>query len=750
MELVKKSSSSKKTKSNKAKHANDAIRYSIARKSGGKFSNLQPVFSKDEKFVFLCTDTQARVYSATTGDLVRSLTCKKSSKGPIVALFLHPTNEYRLVSVSHEGQVLVWDWTDGTLLQHATVDPATEIVAAILVGTTFIWSDGKNVHMCNDFPNLQDVHQVGRLSVCTGLDHNNENIFAFGDRSVFIFRLKEGGSTTDHEHLLMPTTQLAFAACKDYFAYAEASGAISVYPIAPFGKNKDTTPRRLHWHSSAVSTLRFALNGQYLLSGGSEGVLVLWQLSTSNRQFLPRVARTIDSIAVSSTSKYYALKIDDNTIKIIAASTLKLQADVVGPRYSGGTMSSALQGDNLYLCNATEVQVWNTTTGRTTSRIPVAAQTFAGRVSDGYPTNESTVSACAVHSEWMATIDTWTSPKEEAVDLGHIAPRDEVYLKFWRWNGKDYDLITRIDGPHEQARVSQIISSQDGAFYTTGEDATVRIWRQKPIKKDLVGGGTEVVGTTWSCRRVVRFVRKHGSCRMALSPDSSVLAVHTQDQTFLIDSTSGNLRTNLTGLSAGRVTDLGFVRNYLVILGYKRLVVWDLLVGSVSFALKIPEQTTELSLTCGDKHFALTTNEQTKRAAQNAKIFIFDPESAKPIFREKCSKTLTINWSSSLGFTHVTSELEILYLSDAALQMVPGSVISGTVDKPQAGLSTVYKIIASSASIDANQTDVDMQESVLSTQAVTKIFEDPIKTLESRFEDLASLVLGAPRDVFQE
>ena len=44
----------------------------------------------------------------------------------------------------------------------------------------------------------------------------------------------------------------------------------------------------LHWHPAPVGCLTFSPDTTYLLSGGREGVLVLWQLETNRPNFLPR------------------------------------------------------------------------------------------------------------------------------------------------------------------------------------------------------------------------------------------------------------------------------------------------------------------------------------------------------------------------------------------------------------------------------------------------------------------------------
>ncbi|CAB4269057.1 unnamed protein product [Prunus armeniaca] len=44
-----------------------------------------------------------------------------------------------------------------------------------------------------------------------------------------------------------------------------------------------------HWHPAGKVSLSFSSDGAYLYSGGVEGVLVVWQLDTGKRKFLPRI-----------------------------------------------------------------------------------------------------------------------------------------------------------------------------------------------------------------------------------------------------------------------------------------------------------------------------------------------------------------------------------------------------------------------------------------------------------------------------
>lgn len=56
--------------------------------------------------------------------------------------------------------------------------------------------------------------------------------------------------------------------------------------------------------------------GSYLLSGGEEGVLVLWQLQTSHQQFRPRLGSAITSVSCSPNDSYFTVSLANNGISI--------------------------------------------------------------------------------------------------------------------------------------------------------------------------------------------------------------------------------------------------------------------------------------------------------------------------------------------------------------------------------------------------------------------------------------------------
>jgi NET1-associated nuclear protein 1 (U3 small nucleolar RNA-associated protein 17) len=86
----------------------------------------------------------------------------------------------------------------------------------------------------------------------------------------------------------------------------------------------------MHWHAHGVSALTYTRDGTYLLSGGEEGVLVIWQLQTRHPQFLPRLGAGITSISTSPCEKLYAVQTEDNSVKVIGAADLATKWSIDG------------------------------------------------------------------------------------------------------------------------------------------------------------------------------------------------------------------------------------------------------------------------------------------------------------------------------------------------------------------------------------------------------------------------------------
>ena len=124
---------------------------------------------------------------------------------------------------------------------------------------------------------------------------------------------------------------------EEYFATGDASGCIRLWyclnesaTVKTPGVEKTAQTTTLHWHAHAVSSLAFTANGAYLLSGGEEAVVVIWQLHTGKKEYVPRVGSPIVHIAVLSTAgeEEYLLTLADASLVFVRASSLKISRSI--------------------------------------------------------------------------------------------------------------------------------------------------------------------------------------------------------------------------------------------------------------------------------------------------------------------------------------------------------------------------------------------------------------------------------------
>ena len=90
----------------------------------------------------------------------------------------------------------------------------------------------------------------------------------------------------------------------------------------------DCTLTTVHWHSAAVGCICFSSDGNYMLSGGSEAVLVIWQLRSGTRTYLPRLGAALRCIHPTPDPSAYLVTQVDNTMRLVNTSTMKVDCSV--------------------------------------------------------------------------------------------------------------------------------------------------------------------------------------------------------------------------------------------------------------------------------------------------------------------------------------------------------------------------------------------------------------------------------------
>lgn len=287
------------------------------------------------------------------------------------------------------------------------------------------------------------------------------------------------------------------------------------------GSFVEATSRRLHWHRNAVQAVKWSADGEcssfetlnllictgnYVISGGQETTLVLWQLETEHRQHLPHLGAAVESIVVSPFGSSYGIRLADNSAMILSTSELQPTFSIAGiqipavqqvrlplpfvPTVTAATpKNGAVQRSRWPACTSLSgpghllMAVPPATTSKQSSMTPPNAsylQTFdvgaAHQISRQALTRTKVTTLnmgpesniveepnvthiqTSFDGQWLASVDEWMPPKRDVEPfafnqervLEELIFREEIYLKFWSWDvdTKVWELVSRIDNPH--------------------------------------------------------------------------------------------------------------------------------------------------------------------------------------------------------------------------------------------------------------------------------------------------------------
>lgn len=315
----------------------------------------------------------------------------------------------------------------------------------------------------------------------------------------------------------------------------------------------------------SMSKTLMTVLGNYLISGGSETVLVLWQLETGNKQFLPHLTAAIQNVVISPRGNSYAIHLADNSTMVLSTSELTPTANFAGiqapviestkhwdsyveridnPKSSAIFLnhtpavispsdpsrlllavgeSQEIGPDTSAIESSPFLQTFDISRSRNIARQALTRTNITNK--NIGPEGPQLIEPKTTHMQisfdgsWLATVDEWHPPNRDFDRLTEDSASAElfgreVYLKFWQWNTEDqeWELVSRVDAPHttrngySAGRVLDLAADPSGLkFSTIGEDGVVRVWCPKTRKRDnvIVRGKDGKPLRSWSCRHVV-------------------------------------------------------------------------------------------------------------------------------------------------------------------------------------------------------------------------------------------------------
>ncbi|KAF2115825.1 hypothetical protein BDV96DRAFT_520159 [Lophiotrema nucula] len=587
----------KKDKREKKHRSKTSNQWQVGPPIGGWFLPQDPVFSHDEKHIFLANSTSVQIYATDSSLLMNTL---PGRSGSIAAFALSATRPNNIYVANSEGIITIWDWTNASKVASWAIEANVRSMKVVPAQAdtnqdlVYSYESGKkhiiNVHALrtkhDEAPTeLQKIFETAAAVVDFQILLEGRIVFVACQTAVFVGKRRNKSKTTlqDLEYtwrefrttkpvttfnsFVRPSQSSTKArgsqqAPRDHLdlAIGDSEGVIHLFEdiLSSFAsieqgqkKSQKTDvnveglkPKRLHWHREAVGSVKWSQDGNYLISGGGETVLVIWQLSTGKQQTLPHLTAAIESIVVSPVGSSYSVSLANNSVVVLSTTELQAKTSVVGtqsrrvdpeqlPReskpgdssfnvFAQVPMAVDMKNPNLVMFSVPSsqprhqrgrwpapepyLQTFDVSTQRTISRQALTRNnaTDPNVGPDKMKIFEPSVKFLQISRDghWLATVDEWTPPHSDMGYLDEGIPefqdeersfRRETYLKFWKRddNSSAWTLETRIGAPHffeavgASARVLDLMSNPTGTgFATVGEDRYVRIWGPKTRTRD--------------------------------------------------------------------------------------------------------------------------------------------------------------------------------------------------------------------------------------------------------------------------
>ncbi|XP_028992599.1 WD repeat-containing protein 75 [Betta splendens] len=632
---------------NMVEHAN--VR--VVHRGGSKINFREPVISSDSRFLLCPSGESVKVFSTSTEECIRDL---RGHTDLVTGVLIRPSNHLQVYSSSLDGTVRLWDFTDGILIRTCVIGQPiySMYTSAHHKGILFIvismGADRRSelfqlvaVHLPQSGEQLVEAREVS--AVLSYVDSNPATI-SFGkggeyiasatgfQLEVFYFRKQKsyrfflkGNNKKGAKNTF---TCVACHPHENCIATGHEDGKIRLW--RNFTDQKEYTYSTLHWHHSAVSSLRFTPEGTNLLSGGVESVLVQWRYNQDNqRDFLPRLGAAITHITVSPDGSLFCTSHSDNKITVIQ-SCVKVSAVIQG-LVKGRSIRTDLMVDpcsKALVLNGKpgHLQFYSLQRDKLLYNLDIVQQEYIHEL--GLEQMEVVKAAFSPAGNWLATVE---ERKQSATEV-------ELNLKLWEFDQQTQSFVlnTTISAPHEAQITAmcfcQAADSQTTMLVSASKEGHFKAWQLEPAH-------TEDEGPSWSCGFVGAYHGLVPGC-CCFSADGSLLAVGFQEVVTVWSPVSWELLTTLSQ-PPGIIRNLCFGRlscsKYLLgTISNNMLCCWNLLTCSLEWSTSM-----DTSLLLADplsENMAAFCSQ-----AGCTDLFVFKPSEPRPLFSQKavCSGKVT-------------------------------------------------------------------------------------------------------------
>ncbi|KAF8973504.1 WD40-repeat-containing domain protein [Flammula alnicola] len=670
----------------------------------------------------------------------------------LTSAVINPHNAFQLFTGSLDGRIMIWDFVNATLLQTISI--------------------GQPIHyMC--------VHEQFKGSIFVAASRPRKKPIVNDNNAVVLqITLKHSDHTTSE--------CLAFHPFEEYFATGDDKGVVRLWyclnddlATKVRGVEKRTQTKSLHWHAHAVSSISFTPNGAYLLSGGEESVLVIWQLHTGKKEFVPRLGAPINTVSISTSSnseEEYLVGLADETYTFVSSASLKITRSYsrikIDPALSQEWQSTsklnsapiAIQPltSTLVLPSShpSSLQMYSPSSSTLICELEVSPSNRVSR-RDEKPVIPSRVETAVISSSgtWMATVDS----RE-----GDAGFRSEVYLKIWSWDTHqgNWILNTRIDRPHGIDKVTDVSFTPcvDESKYlhlvTTGNDGHIKVWRLWRHRAAPGSTASESENGTWVSFATLTY-RSEIPTSISWSPDASLFAVSVGPHIAVYDAAVGSLCQTLTSPNNHKIHSVHFIGTngrHLLASGLNTLVMWDLIDSCVAWQCDTPHPIDRVVPHQKDASFAVFHSPTVTGEEINTRVSIFRASSNIPTsirsvpFGLRNVVWASFNKRSGYNLVGVTHSWRVVMISDSQQPSnEEGLTAKGINVGHESQRRTLFQDIFGVSAFAASNSDFSQAPSLLQKHHKTyTLFDTPAylaPSLDSLFDPLVkSLLTNRPTE----
>jgi len=342
--------------------------------------------------------------------------------------------------------------------------------------------------------------------------------------------------------------------------------------------------------------MKFTADGYYLMSGGEEAVLVIWQLETRKKSFIPRLGSPIQSISINNSNTLFATYLEDSTIHIITSSDMNIKQTFSGIKMASfkenilsaespiiykQAVELVVEPRHNFLVTKCErsLQFYDIKNQKMSNELTIVSRNYISRIEDEKIRKPIiTLAVFSTNGKWLATVDT---REDKYFPI-------ETSLKIWQFDEDKQEYIqnTQIDNPHGKGFVYSMkfnnSTENTPLLVTSGQDRKFKIWQLNEPNKNNTS-------YSWNCRSVCEYKNKKLG-EVSFSDDGSILAVVAEQEISLWNPYNNTLQYVLSYSPLKEsILNMHFIPNtyYIVANSNNYLYVWSLLTCSVCWCYRL-------------------------------------------------------------------------------------------------------------------------------------------------------------------